>query len=224
MLPEFTTHMLRTASSSRSTTHFPSLSMEMMNLVALLPNSELAVLAMRLVMSVYPTQVVLPCCTTFPGAVVATLPPASAARSTVTDPGGMASTISWVIRTGAFLPGMRAVVMMALVDLHSSRSIFRAASNHSGDISLAYPPAASPDSSVWTSRNLAPMDSTCSLAADRTSKAVTTALRFFACWMAASPATPAPTTITRAGFTLPAAVICPAKGLCMACAASTTAR
>ena len=37
---------------------------------------------------------------------------------------------------------------------------------------------------------------TCSLAAARTSKAVTMAFIFLACWMAASPATPAPTTIT----------------------------
>ena len=42
--------------------------------------------------------------------------------------------------------------------------------------------------------------------------------------MAASPATPAPTTSTLAGGTLPAAVTCPVKNRPKACAASTTAR
>jgi hypothetical protein len=42
--------------------------------------------------------------------------------------------------------------------------------------------------------------------------------------MAASPATPAPTTRTLAGGTLPAAVTCPVKNRPKLCAASTTAR
>ena len=42
--------------------------------------------------------------------------------------------------------------------------------------------------------------------------------------MAASPATPAPTTSTLAGGTLPAAVTCPVKNRPKACADSTTAR
>ena len=42
--------------------------------------------------------------------------------------------------------------------------------------------------------------------------------------MAASPATPAPTTSTLAGGTLPAAVTCPVKNRPKLCAASTTAR
>mmetsp|Transcript_23441 Transcript_23441/g.65731 ORF Transcript_23441/g.65731 Transcript_23441/m.65731 type:complete len:279 (+) Transcript_23441:133-969(+) len=46
---------------------------------------------------------------------------------------------------------------------------------------------------------------------------------FFAVWMAASPATPAPSTRTRAGASLPAAVIDPAIVLPYACAASITA-
>ena len=50
--------------------------------------------------------------TTSPGTVVSTLPPASAARSTVTEPGRMLSTMSRVTSTGARLPGTSAVVMM----------------------------------------------------------------------------------------------------------------
>jgi len=68
------------------------------------------------------------------------------------------------------------------------------------------------------------MDSTCSRAAARTSKARTMAPMFLAVWMAASPATPAPITSTLAGGTLPAIVNCPAKNLGNALAASTTAR
>jgi len=44
--------------------------------------------------------------------VVSTLPPASAARSTVTEPGRMLSTMSRVTSTGARRPGTSAVVMM----------------------------------------------------------------------------------------------------------------
>ena len=42
--------------------------------------------------------------------------------------------------------------------------------------------------------------------------------------MAASPATPTPTTSTFAGGTFPAAVICPVKNRPNSCAASITAR
>lgn len=55
--------------------------------------------------------------TTWLGTVVAMLPPASAARSTVTEPGFMDSIMSRVISSGAFLPGMRAVVMMMSTSL-----------------------------------------------------------------------------------------------------------
>ena len=55
--------------------------------------------------------------------------------------------------------------------------------------------------------NLAPSDSTCSLVAGRTSKASTTAPRRLAVAMACRPATPTPRISTRAGFTVPAAVI-----------------
>jgi hypothetical protein len=75
-----------------------------------------------------------------------------------------------------------------------------------------------------TSKNSAPMDSTCSLAAARTSKARTMAPMFLAVWIAARPATPAPTTSTLAGGTLPAIVNWPAKNRGNAFAASTIAR
>ena len=45
------------------------------------------------------------------GRVSSQLPPRSAARSTTTEPGCIASTISVVIRIGARLPGISAVVM-----------------------------------------------------------------------------------------------------------------
>ena len=48
-----------------------------------------------------------------PGSEASQFPPVSAARSTITDPGGMASTISLVIRMGAFFPGTAAVVITA---------------------------------------------------------------------------------------------------------------
>lgn len=55
---------------------------------------------------------------TWPGTVVATFPPASDARSTVTDPGFIDSTMSFVIRMGAFLPGINAVEIMMSTSLH----------------------------------------------------------------------------------------------------------
>ncbi len=57
-----------------------------------------------------------------------------------------------------------------------------------------------------TVTNSAPIDSTCSATSGRTSKARTIAPIDPAAPIAARPATPAPTTKTRAGGTLPAAV------------------
>mmetsp|Transcript_125279 Transcript_125279/g.304194 ORF Transcript_125279/g.304194 Transcript_125279/m.304194 type:complete len:258 (-) Transcript_125279:332-1105(-) len=225
--------MERTASSfSRSMCHMsgesPSLSslfMDSRNLLMLPENRLVDVCAMRDGRLVYPIHVI-PFSVTYdsPGLVVVTLPPASAARSTVTPPRGMAATILSLIRTGAFMPGMSAVVMITSVFAHSFSSILSAAANHSADISFAYPPAPEPSSSKSTLRNLAPIASTCSAAAARTSNDVTMAPRFLAAWMAASPATPAPTTMTRVGGILPAAVDCPANGRCRTLPASMTAR
>ena len=75
-----------------------------------------------------------------------------------------------------------------------------------------------------SSKNSAPKLSTCSFASKRVSNALTIAPILLAAPMAASPATPAPITITLAGGILPAAVICPVKNLPKCCAASTTAR
>ena len=45
------------------------------------------------------------------GFVSSQFPPASAARSTITEPGCIDSTIAFVMSTGAARPGMSAVVM-----------------------------------------------------------------------------------------------------------------
>lgn len=75
--------------------------------------------------------------TSLPGWVTAQLPPASAARSTMTDPGFMTSTISFVISFGAGFPGIRAVVMMISTSLACSVKSFISASINSLDISFA---------------------------------------------------------------------------------------
>jgi len=85
-------------------------------------------------------------------------PPAEAARSTHTDPGLSLDTMSAVIRVGAFLPGMSAVVITMSTSSHCFESMRLAAVCHSADISLAYPPAPSPLSLKSTSRNSAPID------------------------------------------------------------------
>ena len=73
-------------------------------------------------------------------------------------------------------------------------------------------------------RNSAPIDSTCSPTSGRASNARTTAPSDDAVPIAARPATPAPTTSTLAGGTLPAAVTWPVKNDPNSWAASTTAR
>eukprot|EP00982_Pelagococcus_subviridis_P009671 30937-Pelagococcus_subviridis.AAC.29 len=174
--------------------------------------------------SVYPTHVTpFDVRITFPGTVLSMFPPASAARSTVTLPGRMLSTIALEMSFGAGRPGMSAVVTTMSHSAHCFANSSISAAMNSGDISFAYPPAPSPLSSSSTSRNSAPMDSTCSLAAALTSNARTIAPMFFAVCTAASPATPAPTTRTFAGGTFPAIVNCPAKNRGNAFAASTMA-
>ena len=62
-----------------------------------------------------------PCLTTsLPGSVPSTLPPISAAMSTMTLPGFMLFTISSVTSRGAGRPGMRAVVMTKSASLTRS--------------------------------------------------------------------------------------------------------
>ena len=113
--------------------------------------------------------------------------------------------------------------MMTSQSLHCFAVSSIWAFKNSLDISLAYPPAPSPDSLISTSRNSAPRDLTCSLQAVLVSNARTIAPIFFAFTIAESPATPAPITKTLAGGIFPAAVICPAKNLPKLLAASITA-
>ena len=71
--------------------------------------------------------------------------------------------------------------------------------------------------------NFAPSEATCSLAAGRTSVAVTTAPSRRAVATACRPATPAPMTKTRAAGTVPAAVIIIGMARPKCAAASITA-
>mmetsp|Transcript_30675 Transcript_30675/g.60734 ORF Transcript_30675/g.60734 Transcript_30675/m.60734 type:complete len:228 (-) Transcript_30675:528-1211(-) len=135
----------------------------------------------------------------------------------------MTDSISSSTRIGAFRPGMSAVVTMMSTSFAWSSIIFACAFLKSSDISLAYPPVPEPSSSMGTSKNVAPMLSTCSFVTGRTSNALTIAPIFLAVWIAARPATPAPSTRTLAGATFPAAVICPAKKRGNSCEASTMA-
>lgn len=134
-------------------------------------------------------------------------PPASAARSMITEPGFMTSTCSSMISLGAGLLGIRAVVIMISQSLAYFLNNAISAAINSGDISLAYPPAPDPSSSISTVKNCPPADSTYSLVAGLVSKHLTTAPRFFAVVIAERPATPAPIISTLAGGNLPAAVI-----------------
>lgn len=60
----------------------------------------------------------------FSGWVRSQLPPVSAARSTITEPGLRMATCSLVISLGAGLPGMRAVVMMMSTYSHCLANSF----------------------------------------------------------------------------------------------------
>ena len=66
---------------------------------------------MRLGRSVKPMIVTFSRTTSSPGEVSSQLPPASAARSTITEPGRIAATAEAGIRRGAGRPGTSAVVI-----------------------------------------------------------------------------------------------------------------
>ena len=67
-------------------------------------------------------RMVTPCATTVsPARVSSQLPPRSAARSTITEPGFMPATISPVTRTGALRPGTLAVVITTSLLGHRRR-------------------------------------------------------------------------------------------------------
>ena len=114
----------------------------------------------------------------------------------MTEPGFINATCSSVIRVGAFLPGIRAVVTIISTSLayYANNSI--SAAINSGDISLAYPPPPSPLSLNLTSKNSAPSDSTYSLTAALVSNPLTMAPKLFAVAIADNPATPPPITNT----------------------------
>lgn len=103
-----------------------------------------------------------------PGLVVSTLPPASAARSTITLPGFIDKTwsykkdayvdiihssnilgvyfITFKINKGAFFPGIKAVDIMISTSLHCFANKACSASINSLVISLLYPAAVPPSS------------------------------------------------------------------------------
>ena len=109
--------------------------------------------------------------TTWPGSVTSTLPPVSAAMSTITEPGFIARTISALTSFGAGRPGTAAVVirMSAAATRSASSSCWRRCT--SAETSFAYSPEPEPSPSCCTSicTNFAPKLSTSSLTAGRTS-------------------------------------------------------
>jgi len=89
-------------------------------------------------MSVYPMHLTpLGVVISSSATVVSMFPPASAARSTVTDPAPILATMSFVIMIGAARPGINAVEMITSTSAHCSVSISRAAACHSSDMAFA---------------------------------------------------------------------------------------
>lgn len=138
-------------------------------------------------------------------------PPVSAAKSTITLPGLINSTIYLVISLGAGFPGISAVVITISTSSHCFANNFISASMNYLVISFAYPPTPAPDSfsKPFTSKNYAPRDWTCSFTAGLVSKPRTIAPILLAVAIAAKPATPPPITNILAGGNFPAAVIWP---------------
>ncbi len=158
-----------------------------------------------------------------PATAPSTLPPDSAARSTTTLPGFMPASMPAVTSSGARRPGTAAVVIStsAAATCGASSSCWRTA--RSADSSRAYPPAPSTASSSRSTK-VPPIERTSSALAGRTSYADTTAPSRLAVAIACSPATPAPSTSTRAGGTVPAAVMNSGKKRGSRVAASSTQR
>ena len=138
------------------------------------------------------------------------------------DPMRIPRTISPVTSTGARFPGTSAVVMHTSVDFSSRAISSRSLAAASAETSFAYPFASSARSSRPTATKRAPRLSTCSLTTGRMSKPVTTAPSRRAVAIACRPATPAPSTNTLAGRTVPAAVMSMGKNLGSASAARST--
>ena len=114
------------------------------------------------------------CVISCPGNVSSQLPPVSAARSTITDPGRIDSTADAGISRGAGRPGTAAVVIddVEVRDPLLQRRLLRPLLllRQLARVSTLGLLAATP-----RSRNDAPSDSTCSATAGRTSNAETTA-------------------------------------------------
>ena len=72
-----------------------------------------------------------------PGTVASQLPPASAARSTTTEPGRISASMSRVMSLGAGRPGMSAVVTMMSTSFACLRNSSISAAMNSSLIGLA---------------------------------------------------------------------------------------
>ena len=146
-----------------------------------------------------------------PGLVHAQLPPFSAARSTITDPRFMLFTISSVMRTGAGLLGMSAVVMMMSTSRACAANISISALMKAGLISLRVAAAAL---AVLVDVELDELGAhALDLILHRRAGVEGAHDGAQAAGRAdgRQPATPAPMTSTLAAGTLPAAVIWPVK-------------
>lgn len=90
--------------------------------------------------SVYPTNFTPYFSTTLSFSTNLQFPPASAAKSTITEPGFIAFTCSSKINSGASFPGINAVVIIISTSLAYFANNSISALIKAGDISLAYPP------------------------------------------------------------------------------------
>ena len=135
----------------------------------------------------------------------------------------MACIISSVIKTGAFLPGIWAVVIIISALATLSAILAFCLSKNSSDCSTAYPPALLASAAPSTSTNFPPRLITSSFTAGLVSKTSTTAPKRLPVAIACNPATPAPNIRIFAGGMLPAAVINMGKYLGNKLAASNTA-
>src|SRR5216683_1792419 len=220
--PPWVTQLPLVISSSKSSTIDPSLTRCSSRLATLRAYSWLACRGIVDGTLRVPMMVTPPTSTSSPAFVSSTLPPVSAARSMMTDPGRMPLTMSPVTRRGARRPGTAAVVMTTSDFATCSPMSSRCLRRNSSDCSRAYPPSPSCVSRA-SSMNVAPRDCTSSFTAGRTSYAETTAPSRRAVAIACRPATPAPMTRTRAGGIVPAAVIIIGKNLPRRPAAMRTA-
>src|SRR5207253_8392518 len=167
--PACGTHVSRMISSSKSTTSLPSRVTCNRKLEMFLAYIWLACSGSVLGRLRGPRMTTPSRRTSAPGSVTSQFPPVSAARSTITEPGFMPRTASLVIRIGARLPGIAAVVITTSASF--TCCAMKASSRRwvSSESCLAYPPAVSACSPISLSRYFAPRLSTCSFTAGPTS-------------------------------------------------------